>query len=45
MFIVGLPITIELNVRMFKPKSLTDAFSIASLQEATLVVVKQKNAP
>ncbi|GJU26096.1 putative mitochondrial protein [Tanacetum coccineum] len=45
MFIDGLPGIIELNVRMFKPKSLSDAFSLASLQEATLVVIKQRNTP
>ncbi|GJW41349.1 hypothetical protein Tco_0067194 [Tanacetum coccineum] len=45
MFIAGLPATIELNVRMFKPKSLSDAFSLANLQEATLVVIKQRNTP
>lgn len=45
MFIAGLPANIELNVRMFKPKSLTDAFSLASLQEATQAVVTQKSTP
>ncbi|GJY03062.1 hypothetical protein Tco_0361214 [Tanacetum coccineum] len=38
LFIVGLPASIELNVRMFRPKSLSDAFSLASLQEATLAL-------
>ncbi|GJU24599.1 hypothetical protein Tco_1163220 [Tanacetum coccineum] len=41
----GPPATIEFNVRMFKPKSLSDAFSLANLQEATLVVIKQRNTP
>ncbi|GJR67341.1 NIN-like protein [Tanacetum coccineum] len=45
MFIVGLPVFIELNVRMFRPKSLADAFSLANSQEATLAVIKQRNAP
>ncbi|GJZ89842.1 retrotransposon-related protein [Tanacetum coccineum] len=45
MFIVGLPATIELNVRIFRPKSLSDAFSLASLQEVTLAVIKQRNTP
>nr|GEW99443.1 putative mitochondrial protein [Tanacetum cinerariifolium] len=45
MFIAGLPSAIELNVRMFRPSSLSDAFSLASLQEATLAVIKQKNTP
>ncbi|GKD53322.1 hypothetical protein Tco_1286709 [Tanacetum coccineum] len=43
MFIFGLPATIELNVKMFRPKSLSDAFSLASLQEATLAVIKKSN--
>lgn len=42
MFLAGLPATIELNVRMFRPKTLVDAFSLANLQEA---VRKQRNAP
>ncbi|GKB94778.1 hypothetical protein Tco_0980915 [Tanacetum coccineum] len=44
-FIVGLPASIELNVRMFRPKSLVDAFSLADLQEVTLAVIKQRNTP
>ena len=39
MFIVGLPTRIELNATMFRLKSLTDAFSVANLQEATLAIV------
>ena len=42
MFLGGLPASIELNVRMIKPKSLADAFSLASLQEA---VKKQRSTP
>ncbi|GJT05969.1 gypsy/ty3 retroelement polyprotein [Tanacetum coccineum] len=45
MFIAGLPAAIELNVRMFRPRTLSDAFSLASLQEATLVVINKKNNP
>ncbi|GJX40716.1 putative mitochondrial protein [Tanacetum coccineum] len=45
MFIVGLPAAIELNVRMFRPRTLSDAFSLASLQEATLAVINKKNTP
>ncbi|GKC86895.1 hypothetical protein Tco_1147544 [Tanacetum coccineum] len=45
MFIVVLPTAIELNIRMFRPMSLSDSFSLASLQEATLAVIKQKNTP
>ncbi|GKF92728.1 hypothetical protein Tco_0279447 [Tanacetum coccineum] len=41
MFKVGLPASIALNVRIFWPKSLADAFSLANLQEATLAVIKK----
>ncbi|GKB59346.1 Fe(3+) dicitrate transport system permease [Tanacetum coccineum] len=44
MYIVGLPVTIEVNVRMFKPRTLADAFSLSSLQETTLDLVKQRYA-
>ncbi|GJX93843.1 hypothetical protein Tco_0348429 [Tanacetum coccineum] len=43
MFIAGLLASIELSVRMFRPKSFVDAFSLANLQEATLDVVKHRN--
>ncbi|GKE06788.1 transposon ty3-I gag-pol polyprotein, partial [Tanacetum coccineum] len=42
MYIACLPATIEMNVRMFKPSSLEDAFSLSSLQETTLALVKQR---
>lgn len=42
MFLAGLPASIELNVRMFRPKTLADAFSLANLQEA---VRKQRSTP
>ncbi|GKA00791.1 retrotransposon-related protein [Tanacetum coccineum] len=45
MYIVGLPATIEMNVRMFKTRSLEDAFSLSSLQETTLALVKQRYNP
>ena len=45
MFIGGLPTSIEMNVRMFRPQTLSDAFSLANFQEASLAVVKQKAAP
>nr|GEY25311.1 hypothetical protein [Tanacetum cinerariifolium] len=45
MFIAGLPASIELNVIMFRPKSLVDAFSLANLQEATNAVIKRRNTP
>ncbi|GKC42730.1 gypsy/ty3 retroelement polyprotein, partial [Tanacetum coccineum] len=43
MFIAGLPARIELSVRIFRAKSLVDAFSLANLQEATNAVIKQRN--
>nr|GEX34285.1 gypsy/Ty3 retroelement polyprotein [Tanacetum cinerariifolium] len=45
MLIGGLPASIELKVRMFKPRSLTDTFSLAGLQKATIAALKQRNAP
>ncbi|GJY80297.1 putative mitochondrial protein [Tanacetum coccineum] len=42
MYIIGLPTTIEINVRMFKPRSLEDAFSLSILQETTLPLAKQR---
>ncbi|GJY63672.1 retrotransposon-related protein [Tanacetum coccineum] len=45
MYIASLPATIEMNVRMFKPRSLEDAFSLSSLQETTLALVKQRYNP
>ncbi|GJX59480.1 gypsy/ty3 retroelement polyprotein [Tanacetum coccineum] len=45
MFIAGLPASIELSVRMFRAKSLMEAFSLANLQEATNAVIKQRNTP
>ncbi|GJU56064.1 putative mitochondrial protein [Tanacetum coccineum] len=45
LFIGGLPTEIEMGVRMFKPKTLADAYCLANLQEATLNVVKKKTRP
>ncbi|GKC31780.1 reverse transcriptase [Tanacetum coccineum] len=45
MFIAGLPTSMEMNVRMFRPKTLADAFSLANFQEASLVVIRQKTVP
>ncbi|GJZ04980.1 retrovirus-related pol polyprotein from transposon TNT 1-94 [Tanacetum coccineum] len=45
LFIAGLPANIEVNVRMFRPKTLVDAMSLANFQEASLVVVKNRTAP
>ena len=38
-----LPTELEMAVRMFKPKSLADAYSLTNLQEATLNAIKKKN--
>lgn len=45
MFVGGLQPEIEMTVRMFKPKSLADAFSLAKLQESTLVAYKKRYTP
>ena len=45
MYIGGLPPTIEMNVRMFKPRTLADAFSLSNLQEAVLNLNKQRYPP
>ncbi|GKE61665.1 hypothetical protein Tco_1512032, partial [Tanacetum coccineum] len=42
MFIAGLHASMEINVKMFRPKTLADAFSLANFQEASLVVIRQK---
>nr|GEU50602.1 hypothetical protein [Tanacetum cinerariifolium] len=42
MFIDGLPASMEINVTMFRPKTLVDAFSLANFLEASLVVIRQK---
>ncbi|GJS65454.1 reverse transcriptase [Tanacetum coccineum] len=43
LFMGGLPTNIEMRVRMFKPKTLADAYFLTNLQEATLNVVKKKS--
>ncbi|GJY52038.1 putative mitochondrial protein [Tanacetum coccineum] len=42
LFMGGLPTEIEMGVRMFKPKTLANAYCLTNLQEATLNVVKKK---
>ncbi|GJZ05333.1 retrotransposon-related protein [Tanacetum coccineum] len=44
-FIAGLPASMEMNVRMFRPKTLADAFSLANFHEASLAIIRQKTAP
>nr|GEX94922.1 gypsy/Ty3 retroelement polyprotein [Tanacetum cinerariifolium] len=43
LYLGGLPTKIEMGVRMFKPQSLTDAYCLTNLQEATLNAVKKKS--
>ncbi|GJT48766.1 hypothetical protein Tco_0974923 [Tanacetum coccineum] len=43
LFMGGLPAEIAMRVRMFKPKTLSDAYCLKILQEATLNAVKKKN--
>nr|GEW70313.1 retrovirus-related Pol polyprotein from transposon TNT 1-94 [Tanacetum cinerariifolium] len=45
MYMDGLPPAIEMTVRVVKPKSLVDAFSLSNLQEVTQNLIKQKYAP
>ncbi|GJT78788.1 putative mitochondrial protein [Tanacetum coccineum] len=45
MFIDGLPASMEINVRMFRPKTLADAFSLANFLKASLAVIRQKIVP
>ncbi|GJW79606.1 reverse transcriptase [Tanacetum coccineum] len=42
-YLGGLPVEIEIRVRMFKPKTLVDAYSFTNFQEATLEAVRKKN--
>ncbi|GJW79605.1 hypothetical protein Tco_0143580 [Tanacetum coccineum] len=42
-YLGGLLVEIEMGVRMFKPKTLVDAYSFTNFQEATLEAVRKKN--
>nr|GEX63512.1 retrotransposon-related protein [Tanacetum cinerariifolium] len=42
-YLGGLPTEIKMGVRMFRPKTLADAYQLTNLQEATLEAVKKKN--
>nr|GEX01599.1 putative mitochondrial protein [Tanacetum cinerariifolium] len=42
-YLGGLPTEIEMWVRMFKHKTLVDAYQLINLQEATLEAIKKKN--
>ncbi|GKB28755.1 hypothetical protein Tco_0868156 [Tanacetum coccineum] len=45
LYLGGLPTELEMSVRMFKPKTLFDAYCLTTLQEATLEAIKKKNKP
>nr|GEV56060.1 retrovirus-related Pol polyprotein from transposon TNT 1-94 [Tanacetum cinerariifolium] len=42
MYIVGLPPSMEMHVRMFRPSTLTNAFSLSNFQETTILLNKQR---
>ncbi|GKE08003.1 hypothetical protein Tco_1411554 [Tanacetum coccineum] len=44
-FLAGLPDDIKLAVRMFKPQTLSNAYALAKLQEATNIAVRKKIRP
>ncbi|GKD44856.1 hypothetical protein Tco_1269501 [Tanacetum coccineum] len=43
MYLGGLPTKLEMSVRMFRPKTLTEAYRLTNLQEGTLEAVKKKD--
>ncbi|XP_071716761.1 uncharacterized protein [Rutidosis leptorrhynchoides] len=45
LFLAGLQKEIELQVRIFKPRTLEDAFCLAKLQDDTLAVAKRRYTP
>ncbi|XP_071712436.1 uncharacterized protein [Rutidosis leptorrhynchoides] len=45
LFLAGLMKEIELSVRMFKPRTLEDAYCLAKLQEDTIAVSKRRSTP
>ncbi|GKD60952.1 putative mitochondrial protein [Tanacetum coccineum] len=45
MYIAGLPPTIEVNVRMFRPRTLAEAFSLSNFQETVISLTKQRYTP
>ncbi|GKD96782.1 omega-3 fatty acid desaturase, endoplasmic reticulum-like protein [Tanacetum coccineum] len=45
LYLGRLPTELEMSVRMFKPRTLADAYYLTNLQEATLEAVKKKNRP
>nr|GEV52574.1 retrotransposable element Tf2 [Tanacetum cinerariifolium] len=45
LYLGGLPIELQMSVRMFKPATLVDAYSLTRLQEAILEAIKKKSKP
>ncbi|GKA17130.1 retrotransposable element Tf2 [Tanacetum coccineum] len=45
LYLGGLPTELEISVRMFKPVTLADDYSLTNLQEAILEADKKKNKP
>ncbi|GJT57984.1 RNA-directed DNA polymerase like protein [Tanacetum coccineum] len=45
LYLGGLPTELEMSVRMFKPATLVDAYSLTMLHEAILDAMKKKNKP
>nr|GFC93955.1 gypsy/Ty3 retroelement polyprotein [Tanacetum cinerariifolium] len=45
LYLGGLPTELEMSVRMFRPKTLSDAYCLTTLQEATLEAIKKKSGP
>ncbi|GKA05952.1 transposable element [Tanacetum coccineum] len=43
LYLGGLPTEVEMSVKMFKPATLADAYSLTNLQESILEAVKKKN--
>nr|GFA21635.1 gypsy/Ty3 retroelement polyprotein [Tanacetum cinerariifolium] len=43
LYLGGLPTKLEMSVRMFKPTTLTDAYSLTNLQKAIFKAVRKKN--
>ncbi|GJX75665.1 reverse transcriptase [Tanacetum coccineum] len=45
LYLGGLPTELEMSVRMLRPKTLSDAYCLTTLQEATLEAIKKKSRP
>nr|GEV05791.1 hypothetical protein [Tanacetum cinerariifolium] len=45
LYLGGLPTELDMSVRIFRPKTLSDAYCLTTLQEATLEAVRKKSRP